>query len=143
MSSKIQQIIKEIKSTQTDKDTLSKKQTNLFWKESALLHKLKEEIFSNPNETKKWKTFLEELSIPLDTADFKVSIYKKWVQDLGFSLTELKGIHTKKLHTAVHFIKSKKDAKRVLVKARVRSLNAREFTTWLKHQFKKTKPHPY
>ncbi len=111
----------------------------LFWKENELLHALKGNVLTNTKETRSWRSFLDELGIPLHTADFKAALYKKWVKDLKFSLNELKGVHTRKLFAAIHYIKSKKDAILMLKKAKEQGQSVDEYKMWLKRRFTRNK----
>lgn len=78
-------------------------------------------------------TSLREIGVPLHTADFKVSLYKKWVKELGYSVNELKLFNTRRLSRAISYTNSKKDAEKILKKAR--ELNFDDFLGWLKDTY--------
>lgn len=130
----VDNIIKEIDSVKKEKTALSLRESTLFWKESGLWYKAKEDFFKG-DKKESWASFLRKLKIPLFTVEFRVALYKKWIKDLGYTPKDLTGIHTKKLHTAISYVNTKKAAAQVLTKAR--ELSYKEFLSWLKSAFKK------
>jgi len=132
----IDNIIKEIHSIQKKKSSLALKESMLFWTESALWFSAKKIFFSKKIFQKKfqkkfesWKSFLRELNAPFFTVEDKVFLYKKWVNDLGYSSEDLAGIHKKKLRKAIPHANTRKTADMILLKARELSYN--EFRLWL------------
>ena|SRR3990167_6285825 len=97
---------------------------NLIWKEAEILYDLKEQklfkfVFGtdiDENE-KSWKSFLGEIGVPLGTADFKISLHKKWIIELEYSPSDLMNIHTRKLQRAIPYV-TKSNAKEILEKAK-------------------------
>ena len=132
-SKPIDNIIKELASIQEKKSSLAIKDSELFLSEGALWFSAKEKFFQKKSES--WASFLRKLKVPLDTVEDKVAIYKKWVNELGYSAKDLVGIHTKKLRRAIPHADTRKKAAKILVKARELSLS--EFLLWLKKHFKK------
>lgn len=119
-------LIREIKYLQQERE-------NLLWHEGEIWYKLKEEkLFRHAGGLQKisWKSFLAEMGVPLATVEYKIALYKKWINELGYSLDDLKGIHTRKLHRAIPYVNSKEKAEEVLKQARALPLN--DFFDWLK-----------
>ena len=71
-----------------------------------------------------WKQFLAlpEVGVPLNTAEYKIDIYLKYIKELKLLPEELKGIHTRKLHRAIPFV-SKSNFKEIKDKAERLSFN--------------------
>ncbi len=108
----------------------------LLWKEGKLWYDLKasnsfrsvSKGIKEPHKT--WKAFVNEMGVPLSTVEYKIALYKKWLKELGYSIDDLKGIHSWKLHSAIPYVDSRKDAEKVLEKARALSFN--DFLDWMK-----------
>ena len=133
----IDNIIKEIHSIQKKKSSLALKESMLFWTESALWFSAKKIFFSKKFFQKKfekkfesWKSFLRELKVPLFTVETKVTLYKKWINDLGYKPEDLADIPIQKLYRAIPHANTRKTAAKILVKAR--ELSYSEFFLWLK-----------
>jgi len=89
-SKPIGNILKEIASIQEKKSSLALKESALFWRECGLWYKAKKDFFKQ-KKTGSWASFLRTLKVPLDTVEDKVAIYKKWVNELGYSVFNNKG----------------------------------------------------
>ena len=124
--------LREINSLKEKRDTLSLEESVLFWKEAGFWYKLKSDFFGNKKSTS-WASYLQTLKVPLFTVEFKVALHKKWVKELGYSVQKLKGINSRKLHRAIQYVNSIKDAALVLKKAR--ALPFENFLAWLKKHF--------
>lgn len=124
-----QKISRGLKSVQVKRERLALDLNALFWKECGIWYEVKTEFFSK-SKSKSWVSFLEDIGVPLFTAEFKVALYKKWIIELGYSPDDLNGIHTRKLHRAIPYADSKKSADLILKKAR--DLSLKDFLEWLK-----------
>lgn len=132
-SKPIDNILKEIASIQENKASLALKESALFWSECTLWFSAKEKFFQK--KQKSWVAFLRELKVPLGTVETKVTLYNKWINELGYNPQDLAGIPAKKLYRAIPHADSKKTAGMILLKAR--ELSNKEFLLWLKKHLKK------
>lgn len=123
---------RRLKSVQVKREHLELNLNTLFWKECGIWYEVKTEFFRE-RKSKTWVSFLSDIGIPLFTTEFKVALYKKWIIELGYSPDDLSGIHTRKLHRAIPYAESKKDADLILKKAR--DLSLQDFLEWLKTIF--------
>ena len=126
-------IIKEIDLVQKKRSSRARKESALFWSECALWFSAKEKFFQK--KQKSWVAFLRELKVPLGTVETKVTLYNKWINELGYNPQDLAGIPAKKLYRAIPHADSKKTAGMILLKAR--ELSNKEFLLWLKKHLKK------
>lgn len=124
-----QKLSKRLKSVQVKREHLELGINTLFWKECGIWYEVKTEFFSE-RKSKTWVSFLRDIGVPLFTTEFKVALYKKWIIELGYSPDDLSGIHTRKLHRAIPYAESRKDANLILKKAR--DLSLQDFLEWLK-----------
>lgn len=111
----------------------------LMWREAELLYDLKEtrlyKFDFGIDETeveKSWKWYCGELNIPPSTADFKAILWKKWIVELKYNISELVGIHSRKLHRAVPYATDRETADRILLEAK--HLGFEDFILNLKEQ---------
>jgi hypothetical protein len=80
-----------------------------------------------------WRWFVDEIGVPLSTADYKTKTYRKWVVELQFAIEQLLPISTRKLHIAVPYA-TKDTARKILSQAN--SLSFNEFYEWLRETYK-------
>ena len=85
---------------------------------------------NDDREEYSWTSFWTEEGTPLSTIDYRESIYKKWIVELGYSVNELKNIHGRKLHRAIPYAKDKKVSQSILEQARILTFN--DFIDFLK-----------
>ena len=116
----------------------------LMWREAELLYDLKETrlykydygMEEREDVEKSWKWYCRELNIPPSTADFKAILWKKWIVELKYNISELVGIHSRKLHRAVPYALNRDIAENILHEAR--HLSFEDFILYLKELPKNT-----
>lgn len=80
-----------------------------------------------------WRWFVDELGIPLSTADYRVKTYAKWVVELQYPVESLLSAQTRKLHIAIPYAIDKQTANEILIQAKI--LPFEEFFKWLKETY--------
>ena len=117
---------------------LRKIKENISWDDAEILYAWKTErlykyVFGtddlHEDVEKSWRSFVGEIDEPLSTVDFKVSLYKKWIVELGYTPQDLAGIHTRKLHRAIPYV-TKKNVEDILSQAKALSFSS--FLAYLK-----------
>lgn len=98
----------------------------LWWKEAECLYQLKEtrlykfvwggDIYENVRTS--WRWFVKEIGHIIFTADYKTSVYKKWVIELGYKPEYLAGVHTRKLQLAIPYAKDRITADKIISEAK-------------------------
>lgn len=121
-----------------DLTKIGKNREMLLWHEAELLYKLKvsrlyKSVFGieeRENVRKSWRWFLREINYSPNTADFKTKLYEKWVIDLGYSISDLCAIQTRKLYVAIPYAITRKKSEEIIEQAKVLLFD--DFFLWLK-----------
>ena len=121
--SKAQELYQELKQVLRGRDLL-------VWRGAELLYGLKEQklykfVFGmEEKESNKdsWKSFVAEIGVPLSTADYWIAVYKKWIIEFGFKVSDLKDINIRKMAIAIPLATSKEKATELLGFARELSI---------------------
>ena len=108
----------------------------LLWEEGRRWFQLKQGLYklvfgSEDDERKKqtWSSFVAQMGVPLGTVEFKTSLYKKWIHELGFEIHQICDIHSRKLHRAIPYATKERGQELV---DNARALSFSDFIIYLK-----------
>lgn len=77
-----------------------------------------------------WRAFVSELGYLARAVEYKVALYKKWIQELRYEVKDVAGIHVRKLEAAIPYATSREKADELLQSMKI--LSTEEFRGSLK-----------
>jgi len=141
----IEQKIERARALSTELVNIREMSDMASWLEGERLYELKKDglykyeygMDEHDTSERAWSAYLREKSEPLSTAEFKIANHTKWIVELGYSKEDLRGIHVRKLHSAIPFATERavadtlvEEAKRLPYSEFVKFLHGGEEPCW-------------